>query len=293
MGSRPTPQNLAAAIEQAIGHRPRNISALGGGCIAEVRKIEFERHAPLVAKWAGAAAGPGGGLALEAAMLRHLEEHSRLPVPAVLYADDRLLLIEFIETAGRIDAAAETHAAELIAALHGMTGPSVGFGYDTLIGGLPQPNPPTASWRDFFRDHRLLHMAHAAHHAGRLPARLLARVDTLAGRLERWIAAQSTPSLLHGDLWAGNILVRAGRIAGFIDPAIYYGDAEIELAFATLFDSLSAPFFRRYGELRPLAPGFFEERRDLYNLYPLLVHVRLFGGGYVGQVERTLARFGC
>jgi fructosamine-3-kinase len=119
------------------------------------------------------------------------------------------------------------------------------------------------------------------------------RLETLAGRLDRWIAEPAHPSLLHGDLWTGNILVNRGRVVGFIDPALYYGDAEIELAFGTLFGTFGRPFFERYGELRPLNPGFFEERRDLYNLYPLLVHVRLFGGSYVGSVEATLDRFGC
>jgi fructosamine-3-kinase len=100
------------------------------------------------------------------------------------------------------------------------------------------------------------------------------------------------PSAIHGDLWGGNILSSGHRISGLIDPALYYADAEIELAFMTLFGSVGDRFFRSYGERSALRPGFFEARRDLYNLYPLLVHVRLFGGGYVAQVERTLDRFG-
>jgi fructosamine-3-kinase len=122
---------------------------------------------------------------------------------------------------------------------------------------------------------------------------VLGRVETLAGRLDRWISDDARPSLIHGDMWSGNVLTKNGRIAGFVDPAIYYADAEIELAFATLFTTFGDAFFARYSELRPLRSGFFEERRDLYNLYPLLVHVRLFGGGYVGSVERTLARYDC
>jgi fructosamine-3-kinase len=82
-----------------------------------------------------------------------------------------------------------------------------------------------------------------------------------------------------------------GRIAGFIDPAIYHADPEIELAFSTVFGTFGEPFFRRYAELRPIRPGFFEVRRDLYNLYPLLVHARLFGGGYRSQVSRIVSRF--
>jgi fructosamine-3-kinase len=136
-------------------------------------------------------------------------------------------------------------------------------------------------------------MAGEAHRAGCLSARAFARAEKLAGRLSEWIPGDGKPSLVHGDAWGGNVLCRRGRVAAFIDPAIYYADPEIELAFGTLFGTFGRPFFRRYGEIRALRDGFFETRRDLYNLYPLLVHVRLFGGSYVGDVERTLARFGC
>ena len=88
------------------------------------------------------------------------------------------------------------------------------------------------------------------------------------------------------------MLVRDGRIAAFIDPAIYYADPEIELAFTTLFGTFGEAFFARYQEHRPLAPGFFEARREIYTLYPLLVHAALFGGGYTGSVARILERYG-
>ncbi len=129
--------------------------------------------------------------------------------------------------------------------------------------------------------------------AGRMPGRMLARLEPLAARLGDWVGEPTAPSLLHGDAWGGNILCRDGQVAAFIDPAIYFGDPEIELAFGNLFDTFGAPFFRRYEALRPLASGFHEERRDLYNLYPLLVHVQLFGDGYVSSVDATLRRFGC
>jgi fructosamine-3-kinase len=93
-------------------------------------------------------------------------------------------------------------------------------------------------------------------------------------------------------MWGGNVLVDGGRIAAFIDPAIYHADPEIELAFSTLFGTYGDTFFRRYGEHRPIRPGFFEARRDIYNLYPLLVHTRLFGGQYAGQVDSILRRYG-
>ena len=170
--------------------------------------------------------------------------------------------------------------------------PPSGYERDTLIGGLAQPNPQNASWLAFFAEHRLIHMARDAYEAGRLPAATLGRVETLAGRLDRWLVEPSRPSLIHGDMWGGNVLAKGGRVAGFVDPALYYADPEIELAFSTLFSTFGRAFFERYGALRPLRPGFFEERRELYNLYPLLVHTRLFGGAYAASVARTLDRFG-
>jgi fructosamine-3-kinase len=202
-------------------------------------------------------------------------------------------VIEYVPHAGGITPSVERHAAELLAALHGVTAPTYGLERDTLIGPLPQPNPESPRWLPFFREQRLLYMARVALDVGRLSAGLMRRVERLAGRLERWIEAPARPSLIHGDVWTGNVLAGDGRVAGFVDPAIYYADPEIELAFATLFGTFGDPFFARYGELRPLRSGFFEARRDLYNLYPLLVHVRLFGGAYVASVERTLDRFGC
>jgi fructosamine-3-kinase len=188
------------------------------------------------------------------------------------------------------------HAAELIAALHAITAETFGLERDTVIGGLPQPNARSKYWLPFFAEHRLLHMARLARDAHELSAGTARRVERLASRLERSLIEPQQPALLHGDLWSGNVLCAAGaqgsRISGFIDPAIYYGDAEIELAHASMFDSFGEPFFARYRELRGIAEGFFEERRDLYTLYPLLVHVRLLGGGYADEVERLLHRFG-
>ncbi len=276
-------------IEVAIGRRPVRLAPLSGGCIAEIYRADFDDGEKLVAKFAGA----DGDLALEAYMLDYLRAHSALPVPAVIHGGDTLLIMEFIESAGSLTAPAQAHAGELLAALHAVGAPSFGHERDTLIGPLPQPNPTTASWLDFFRDQRLLYMGRVALEAGRLPPATMARIETLAGRLGEWIEEPAQPSLIHGDMWGGNVLAKGGRIAGFVDPAIYYADPEIELAFATLFSTFGEPFFRRYGEIRTIRAGFFEARRDLYNLYPLLVHVRLFGGGYVGSLEANLSKLGC
>ncbi|MEW5728555.1 MAG: fructosamine kinase family protein [Pseudomonadota bacterium] len=276
---------LAARIEAVTGRRVAGTRALAGGCVGEVLLVALADGGRLVAKL-------GPGLEPEGWMLEFLARASALPVPAVVHSDDDLLLMEHVEASGGLSAAGEAQAAELLAALHGRRWHSFGLERDTLIGGLHQPNPPTARWLDFFRDHRLLFMAHEAHRAGRLPGAVLAAVEALAGRLERWIDEPEAPGLIHGDCWGGNVLARNGRVAAFIDPAVYYADPEIELAFGTMFGTFGDAFFRRYEDLRPIRPGFWEARRDLYILYPLLVHVRLFGGSYVAGVERVVARFG-
>ncbi len=279
--------HLADTVQAVAGQRLVATRPLAGGCIAEVLRIDLGDGGSLVAKVADPAAG---ALGLEARMLRYLADHSNLPVPRVLHADDGLLLMDFIASTGGLDARAEGHAAELLAELHGITAPAFGFDWDTLIGPLAQPNPRTEDWRDFFRDQRLLYMGRLALDAGRLPAASFAALERLCGKLDRYIDSETRPSLIHGDVWGGNVLARKGRIAAFVDPAIYFADPEIELAFSTLFGTFGEAFFDRYRQLRPLAPGFFEVRRDLYNLYPLLVHTRLFGGGYAASVERSLAR---
>ena len=280
---------MTQAIERAAGKKLRGVRALSGGSVAEVLLLDLGNGARLVAKLGH----PGSSLRLEAWMLEYLARESRLPVPSVVHASDELLLLEYIESGDALDGRAERNAAELLAALHNISARQFGLERDTVIGGLPQPNPQSPSWIPFFRDHRLLYMARAAREDGKAGAALLARIEKLAGRLDEYLLEPERPSLIHGDMWGGNVLCRNGAVAGFVDPAIYYADAEIELAFSTLFSTFGDAFFSRYRELRGIRPGFFETRVPLYNLYPLLVHVRLFGGGYVAQVERTLTRFGC
>ncbi len=277
---------LANAIEAATGRRPARVRPLSGGCIGEIYKVELADGVRLVAKVASK-----GGLAVEGFMLGYLKTHSGLPVPAVLHCEDRLLLLEWIETSGGLTPSAEAQAAELLAALHGITAENFGFERDTVIGALPQPNPWTPSWHAFFRDRRLLYMGRTALDRGNLALASFTRLEKLCTRIEDFIEEPAAPALIHGDVWGGNVLTRGGRVAAFVDPAIYYAHPEIELAFSTLFSTFGNAFFSRYEELRPIAPGFFEARRDIYNLYPLLVHAALFGGQYPNAFCRTLARY--
>lgn len=283
------PVGLRDRIEAELGLKVRGIRPLSGGSVAQVHQAELSDGSRIVAKQDR---DPGRQLAVEGQMLRYLAKNSCLPVPAVLFSDDGLLLLEFLPGANRFTARSQQHAAELMADLHGISAGAYGFDSPTLIGGLHQPNPWTESWLAFFRDQRLLYMGRQAMDAGRLPAHIFGRLETFASRLERWLGEPDAPSLIHGDAWGGNVLATEDRITGFVDPAIYYADAEIELAFTTLFGTFGNSFFSRYQEIRPIRPGFMSERRDIYNLYPLLVHVRLFGGSYVESVSRTLEDFG-
>ncbi len=287
-------------VEAALGKRPLGHGPLSGGCIAEVHRLEMPGGEPLVAKVAAQAeegAAAGDGLELEGWMLDFLAENSTLPVPKVLFSDGGLLLMTCLPGGGSLNPKAEEHAAELLAALHAVSGPDEGarrFGLerDTVIGGLRQPNPWASSWVDFFREQRLMFMARECLEAGRLDKATMSRLEALAVKLDDLIDEPEHPSLVHGDMWGGNVVVEGPRVSGFVDPAICFADAEIELAFSTLFNTFGDAFFSRYGEIRPIRPGFFEVRRDIYNLWHLLTHVHLFGGGYLSGVEGVLRRHG-
>ncbi|MEO5574305.1 MAG: fructosamine kinase family protein [Gammaproteobacteria bacterium] len=283
------PSKLHADIEAAIGKVVLSIIPLSGGCIAEVYQVRLADQSSIVAKVDN---NRPARLVQEGAMLNYLAEYSRLPVPDVLHCSAGLLLIEFLEGESRFSDSAQRCAAELLVDLHSITTDSFGFGSDTLIGGLHQPNQKTTSWLQFFRDQRLLYMGGEAVNAGRMPHTMLARLEKFSEKLDNWLTEPRQPALLHGDVWTTNVLAQGGRITGFIDPAIYYGHPEIELAFTTLFGTFGAPFFQRYNEIWPIEAGFMEQRKDIYNLYPLLVHVRLFGGSYVQSVDKILSRFG-
>ena len=276
------------AIGEAAGAAVTDTAPLSGGCIGDVWRVDLADGRRLVAKTAGA----GGTLDIEGYMLDYLARTHTVPVPDVIHASAGLLVMDYVETAGRLDGAAQQHAADLLAALHGVTADAYGHERDTLIGQLRQPNSWTGSWVDFFRDQRLLYMGRLALENGSLPKHTYGRLEKFCGtKLEAYIEQPDRPSLIHGDMWGGNVLVRDGRIAAFVDPAICYADAESELAFATLFNTYGDPFFRRYNEHRPIRPGFHEVRRDIYNLYPLLTHTWYFGGQYPAQVDGVLRRF--
>jgi fructosamine-3-kinase len=284
---------LKAELETKLGSAVVEASSLpvGFGLTGLRIALADGRHLAVKARQAGE--GGRSHLELEAYMLGELARLSEFPVPQVHYADGDLLVMDFIETdSGGNTKSVERHAGELIAKLHATKRERFGYARDTMIGPLHQPNPPSPRWVPFFRDHRLLFMAKEAQREGRLPPEMLRRIERLAERLDDFLIEPAFPSLLHGDLWTGNVLTRSGRIAGFVDPAVYCGSPEIELAFTTLFGTFGAAFFEVYTSTMPLEAGFHELRLGLYNLYPRLVHVRLFGSSYLAGIDETLAKLG-
>lgn len=287
--------SIRAKLEKGFGSRIVRSKPLSGGDIADVSLLTLENGEQVVAK--RPRMDQPDTTAVEKMMLKHLSAKSSLPVPNVLFQSKGVLVISYIPHAGAGDGvAAAKDAARHIAALHAVSPkgkkPYYGFEKDTFIGPLPQQNKPSDRWIEFFRDQRLLAMAGSCARTGKLPSALMTRVETLAERLSEFLPATPNSSLLHGDLWAGNMLIDGDKVAGFIDPAISYGHNEMDLAFIDLMGGLDSAFFTTYIERNPIEGGFFETRKTIYQLWPLLVHVRLFGGGYVNQVEAAVAELG-
>lgn len=175
-----------------------------------------------------------------------------------------------------------------MASLHQNQGPSFGLSYDNYIGSLPQSNKTHSDWVTFFIEERIWPQAKRAESI--LGKDLISQMEKLCARLPEMLT-NGKPSLLHGDLWSGNFTMNQHGSVCLVDPASYYGNREIEIAFTKLFGGIEDEFYSAYQEVLPLDKGFFDSRIDLYNLYPLLVHANLFGGWYVASVRETLKRF--
>lgn len=265
-------------------------SPLSGGSVSEVYKIDFACSPSLVVKLA--AADSTESLYVEGLSLKYLRDNSPIRTPKVLYNDDGVLLMEYVVNDSIMTMVAEQQCAQEFSGLHNSCSENFGFDFDTVIGGLSQPNTICSSWLDFYSEFRILHMALMARDVGNLNLKDFKRVERLVDRLDRWLVEPDRPALVHGDAWGGNILIRDDALAAVIDPACYYGDAEVDLAFSTMFGTFTNHFFEQYNSLNPIREGFFEERKDLYLVYPILVHIRLFGGSYTPQLHRVLLRYG-
>jgi fructosamine-3-kinase len=156
---------------------------------------------------------------------------------------------------------------------------------------MPQPNGWMASWPEFFRERRLRIQGELARRNGRLEGQRARQLERLLDRLDTWLGDHAPrPALLHGDLWGGNVLIGPGGAPALIDPAVFYGDREAELAYTALFGGFPDAFYRAYDETWPLPAGW-RERRELYNLYHLLNHLNHFGESYGAEVDSVLRRY--
>ncbi len=275
-----------AQIESALGSGVVSLSPLRGGCVAEVFRAQLGDGRDVVVKLGG---GSQPGLDLEAFMLGVLRE-AGVRVPEVLHAEPALLAMEHIENEGSRSAEGEAELGRIVAALHGRSADRYGLDRDTLIGPLDQPNGWSDDWPAFYAERRIAVVADLAERRGALPEGCRDRLRGVCDAMPGLIGPPNPPALIHGDLWAGNILWNAGRPAALIDPAVYYADPEIELAFIDLMGGLGPSFWRAYGELRPIDDRFRASRCELYQLYPLLVHAALFGGGYGASADAIARR---
>jgi fructosamine-3-kinase len=218
--------------------------------------------------------------AAEADGLAWLAAARALRVPAVLAAGETWLALEWLEPGPRPRGFDEALGRGL-AAMHRAGAPSHGHTRDNFIATIPQDNTPTASWPAFWIERRLMPMIERAITERDAPARWRDQVRALAPRVP-----DEPPARLHGDLWSGNVHATRGAPA-LVDPAAYGGHREVDLAMLALFGGLSDAVARAYDEVHPLAAGW-RERLTLWQLYPLLVHTVLFGGGYGAQVDAVL-----
>ena len=288
----------AAAVAsacRAAGVDPAQLlgtSPVGGGCINEGVVLRTTSGNYFL-KW-NARAGHRF-FRVEAEGLAALAATGAVTTPYVVARSSRddavpWLLLEWIEGATP-DAGGWRRLGREVAALHRWQGAGPGYGWhsDNVIGSLPQPNHRTDDWGDFWTEQRIRPLARELRAGGVLSVRELDAVEQaagLAGDLMDPAAKADGPSLLHGDLWSGNVLFGRRGVPVLIDPAVYVGHREVDLAMCRLFGGFPAAFYDAYDDAWPLHPGH-KRRRHAYQLYPLLVHARLFGGGYVASVMRA------
>jgi fructosamine-3-kinase len=227
---------------------------------------------------------------IEAYMLEYLKK-SGLAVNDVVALEDNILVSKYIQNDGIITDNVEKEAAVMLANLHSITSESFGFDIDTLIGPYRQYNQKSDSWIEFFASERIMKFAQDTYNCGAIPLNMYTRLESLSQNLGKYLYEPTSASLLHGDIWNGNIMTNRGKLVAFIDPSIYYGHFEVELAFINMFETFGNRFFKEYLSLKAIESDY-RGREKIYNIYPNLVHARSFGGFYVDMINRTLKYFG-
>lgn len=282
-----------------------DVTPVSGGCINHGSRLETTSGRIFFLKWRSDP--PAGMYAAEADGLTALAKASgmsapgrsdppdgiRVPGVVDVATDDAWLLLDFIPTGTGGDGTDEALGKGL-AAIH--SAPTIeatfGWGRDNWIGSLPQRNPPTDRWSSFWRDTRIEPQLQRARAGGHFSSRSdgSLQMDRLLDVIAPALDDVDTPGLVHGDLWSGNAFADPSGRPVLIDPAVYRGDGEVDLAMTELFGGFGMRFYDAYHDVRSISDAYHAYRRDLYQLYYLLVHVNLFGGSYVAGSLRVAER---
>jgi protein-ribulosamine 3-kinase len=288
------PDRLAKEISSKAGRNVVAADGVGGGCISDTARVQLEDGDVAFLKWSSPGEHPAEMLVEEAKSLRAIGATQTLRVPTVLAqhagAAFSWLLLEWLEPGPRTKDNQRLLGQQL-AALHRNSSATYGWDSENFIGSLPQSNTAHRDWSGFWRGERLLPQLRMAE--AQLGVSGIRRFDALLRDLPSLLrdVEDEGPSLLHGDLWSGNVHMLADGSPAVIDPSCYYGHREVDIAMSRLFGGFSTEFYEAYAESWPHRQGL-EERVLLYQLYYLLVHINLFGGSYVQQTLSVLKQLG-
>ncbi|WP_244930518.1 fructosamine kinase family protein [Nocardioides sp. W7] len=279
---------VARRAEALLGSAVVATAPVAGGDVATATKLRLSDGSTALMKTLNNA--PPTFFATEARGLRWLAEvEGGLAVPEVLAVDAECLILRWVEP-GRNSGDAAAGLGRALAATHAAGAPSYGLDEDGFIGRLPLPNRTADTWAEFYAVRRVLPYLKLARDRGAVTDRDAARIESVVGRLPA-LLPEEPPARLHGDLWNGNVLWGTDGRVSVIDPAAYAGHREVDLAMLALF---GLPHLQRvldaYAEVAPLADGW-ADRVGLHQLFPLLVHACLFGGGYGARAAEAAARY--
>ena len=280
---------IAARAERLLGTAVVATTPVAGGDICTSTRLRLSDGTSALVKTRPGA--PADFFAAEARGLRWLAEaEGGVAVPRVLAAEEDCLILAWVEP-GRPTAEAASRLGRELAATHQAGAHRFGADQDGYIGTLPLPNRTAPTWPEFFATRRILPYLKLARDRGAVSAQDVASVEQVVGRITELAGPDEPPARLHGDLWSGNVLWGQDDRAWLVDPATYGGHRESDLAMLALFGlSQLERVLDAYREAAPLADGW-EERVPLHQLFPLLVHAALFGGGYgarAGEAARSL-----
>lgn len=222
----------------------------------------------------------------EAQGLLAIKKSKTVRVPEVAGWGPDYLILEWIDAGAEVN---WPRLGEGLAAMHRHNNRVFGWSHLNYIGSLPQYNGVRPTWGAFFIDQRLMAQLRLAQQRGSLAPELMARLLGFLPKAAKLVEVKEKPALLHGDLWRGNVMAAADGEPILVDPAVYYGSREVDLAFSELFGGFPAAFYDSYKAAFPLLAGY-DQRRDVLNLYYLLVHANLFGAPYPAQIEALLIR---